>query len=113
MELDRLALDEDRLERLDAQAMQGGGAVQEHGMLADHLFEDVPHLGPLLLHHALGGLDGAGEPVELELRVDEGLEELERHLLRQAALMELELGADDDHGAAGIVDALAEQVLPE
>ena len=82
-------------------------------MLADHLFEDVPDLGPLLLDHALGGLDGAGKAVELELRIDEGLEQLERHLLRQAALMELELGPDDDDRAAGIIDALAEEVLAE
>src|SRR6185369_12415716 len=45
--------------------------------------------------------------------VDEGLEELERHLLREAALVQLQLGADDDDGAAGVVDALAEEVLPE
>src|SRR5208282_4957972 len=82
-------------------------------MLTDHLLEDVPYLGALLLDHPLRGLDGRGMPVKLELRVDERLEELERHLLRQAALMELELGADHDHRAAGIVDALAEQVLPE
>jgi hypothetical protein len=31
-------------------------------------------------------------PVELELGVDERLEQLERHLLRQAALVQLELG---------------------
>jgi hypothetical protein len=45
--------------------------------------------------------------------VDERLEQLERHLLRQPALVQLELGTDHDDRAAGIVDALAEQVLPE
>ena len=49
----------------------------------------------------------------LEAVIDEGLEELERHLLGQAALVQLELGTDDDDGAAGVVDALAEQVLAE
>src|SRR5690606_10211221 len=49
----------------------------------------------------------------LEAADDERLEEHERHLLRQTALVELELGTDDDDGAAGIVDALAEQVLAE
>src|SRR5205823_2084346 len=44
---------------------------------------------------------------------DERLEELERHQLGQTALMQLELGADDDDGAARVVDALAEQVLTE
>ena len=41
------------------------------------------------------------------------LEELERHQLRQSALVELEVRAGDDHRAAGVVDALAEQVLAE
>ena len=67
VKLDRLAFDQHRLERLDAQAMQGRRAVQHHRMLADHLFQDVPHLGTLLLHHPLGGLDGGGVAVLLQL----------------------------------------------
>ena len=63
MELDRLALDQHRLERLDAQPMQGRRAVEQHRMLADDLLEDVPDLRPLLLDHALGGLDGVGHAV--------------------------------------------------
>src|SRR5260221_5676870 len=113
MELDRLAFDESGLEGLDAETMQRRSAVEQNRMLADDLFEDVPNFGTLLFDHALGRLDRRGEAVEFELRVDEGLEQLERHLLGQAALMQLELGTDDDDRAAGIVDALAEQVLPE
>ena len=113
MELDRLALDQHRLEGLDAEAVQRRRAVEQHRMLADHLFEDVPHLRPLLLDHALGGLDGVGHAVGLQARVDERLEQLERHLLRQAALLQLELRADHDDRAARVVDALAEQVLAE
>src|SRR5258707_1893731 len=48
-----------------------------------------------------------------ELVINERLEELERHLLRQTALVEFQFRADDDHGAAGIVHALAEKVLAE
>ena len=44
---------------------------------------------------------------------DEGLEELDRHFLGQTALIDLEFGTDDDDRTAGIVDALAEQVLAE
>ena len=113
MDLDGLALDQDGLEGLDAQAVQGGGAVQEHRVLADHVFQEVPHLGPLLLHHLLGRLDGGDEAFLLELAVDERLEQLEGHLLGQAALVQLQLGADHDDGAARVVDALAQEVLPE
>ena len=90
-----------------------GARFKQDRMLADHLLQDVPDLGPLLLDHPLGRLDGLGHAVELELGVDERLEQLERHLLGQAALMQLELGTDHDHRAARIVDPLAEQVLAE
>src|ERR1700678_1438011 len=82
-------------------------------MLGDALFEDVPHLGTLLLHHLLGALDGVDVSALFQLVVDERLEELDRHLLRQTALVQLERGADDDDRAARVVDALAEQVLTE
>src|SRR5207245_5639346 len=65
------------------------------------------------LEHLLGGLDGVREAVFLELADDERLVELQRDLLGQAALVELELGADDDDRAGGVVDALAEQVFTE
>jgi hypothetical protein len=113
VDLDRLALDQQRFEGLDAQPVERGRAVEEHGVLADDLLEEVPHLGPLLLHHLLRRLDGGDEAFLLELVVDERLEQLERHLLGQAALVQLQLGADHDDGAAGVVDALAEQVLAE
>ena len=43
MQLDRLAFDQHRLERLDAEAVQRRRAVQHHRVLADHFLEDVPH----------------------------------------------------------------------
>ena len=113
MELDGLALDEHRLEGLDAQPVQRGRAVQQHRVLTDDVFEDVPHLGALLLHHLLRALDGGDVALLFELVVDERLEELERHDFRQPALVQLELRADDDDRTAGVVDALAEQVLAE
>jgi hypothetical protein len=113
VELDGLALDEQRLEGLDAQAVERGGAVEEDRVLLDHLFQDVPDLGTLLLHQLLGALDGGDQAALFQLVVDERLEELEGHLLGQAALVQLQLGADDDDRTARVVDALAEQVLPE
>ena len=113
MDPDRLALDEDGLERLDAEAVERRRAVQEDGMLADDFLEDVPHFRPLLLDHLLRLLDRGDETSLFELVVDERLEQLERHLLGQPALVQLQLGADDDDRTARVVDALAEQVLAE
>ena len=69
--------------------------------------------GRLLLDHLAGAAHGVHEAEFLQAADDERLEEDERHLLRQAALVELELRTDDDDGAAGVIDALAEQVLAE
>jgi hypothetical protein len=113
MQLDRLALDQHRLERLDAQAVQGRRAIEQHRMLANDFVEDIPDLGLLLLNELFGLLHRGRQALGVEPRIDERLEQLERHLLRQAALMQLEFRADHDHRAAGIVDALAEQILPE
>jgi hypothetical protein len=69
--------------------------------------------GRFLLDQLLRLLDGRGVTLGVETGVDEGLEQFERHLLRQAALVQLELRTGHDDRAAGIVDALAEQVLTE
>src|ERR1700756_2752144 len=82
-------------------------------MLTYYFLEDVPHLRPFLLDHPLGRLNCTGETVKLQLRVDKRLKQLKCHLLWQTALLQLELGADDDDRAARIVDPLAEQVLAE
>ena len=54
VELDGLAFDELRLERLDAEAVQGRCTVQQHGVLGDDLFEHVPDLRAVALDHPLG-----------------------------------------------------------
>ena len=113
VDLDGVAFDQHRLERLDAHAVQRRGAVEHDRVLVDHLFEDVPHLRVAALEHLLGRLDRVGQAVLLELADDERLVELQRDLLGQAALVQLELGADDDDRPGGVVHALAEQVLAE
>ena len=64
-------------------------------------------------HHFLGLLDGGAVAGGFQAVIDERLEKLERHFLRQTALVQLQFGADDDDGAAGVVHALAQQVLAE
>ncbi|MBS1224225.1 MAG: hypothetical protein H6R24_903 [Proteobacteria bacterium] len=113
MQLNRLAFDQHRLERLDAEPVQGGRAVEHHRVLADHLLEDVPHHRLLALDHFLGRLDGGGHVPILQLAEDERLEQFQRHLLGQAALMQAQGGADHDHRTTRVVHPLAEQVLAE
>ena len=82
-------------------------------MVLDHLFEDVPYHGVLLLHEFLGLLDGGAVAALLEAVIDEGLEQLKRHLLGQTALVEAQVGTDHDYRTTGIIDALTEKVLAE
>src|SRR3954467_9439999 len=113
VDLDRLALDQHRLERLDAQAVQRRRAVEQDGVLVDDLLEHVPHLRDHRVDHLLGRLDVLRLLALDELGHDERLEQLERHELRQAALVQAQRRAGHDDRAAGVVDALAEQVLAE
>src|ERR1035437_3301954 len=111
--LDGLAFHQHRLKSLNAEAVKGWRAIQQHRMVLNHLFQDVPYDGLLLLHHFLGLLDGGAMPSLLQAVIDERLEQLQRHLLGQAALVQLEVGPHHDDGTAGIVHALAQQVLAE
>src|SRR4029077_14409867 len=107
------AFDKNRLESLNAEAVKRRSAVEHHGVFADDVLEDVPNNRFLLFDHLLGLLNGGAVALRFELVVDERLEEFERHLLGQTALVEFQFRADHDDGTAGVVHALAEEVLAE
>ena len=111
--VDGLAFHQHRLEGLDAQAVQRGRAVEQHRPVADDFFQHFPHFRALALDEAPRALDVVGVSVSHEFGDDKRPVQLEGHHLRQPALVELELGADHDHRAARIIDALAEQVAAE
>ena len=113
VQLDSLALDQDRLEGLDAEAVKRRRAVQHDRVLANDFFENIPDFRAFTLHQPLRSFDGRRLAAQLQLGENERLEQLKRHLLRQAALVQLERRADHDDRTARVVDALAEQVLAE
>ena len=87
VQLDGLAFDQRRLERLDAETVERRRTVEHDRMFADNLFEDVPNHRLLHLDHLLRLLDRRGEAHDFESVEDERLEQFERHQLRQTALM--------------------------
>ena len=113
VDLDGLALDQHRLERLDAQAVERRRAVEQHRVLVDDLLEHVPDLRDHRVDHLLGRLDVLDGLALDEPGHDERLEQLERHQLRQAALVQAQRRAGHDDRAARVVHALAQQVLAE
>ena len=113
VQLNGLALDQHGLESLDTQPMQGRCAVEHHRMLANHILENVPNHRGFRFNFFLGCLDGCRNTLNFQLVEDEGLEQLQRHLLWQTALVQFQLRANDDHRATGVIHALAKQVLTE
>ncbi len=113
MQMDRFAFDQHRLEGLNAETMERRCAVEQHRMLANHFVEHVPDFRTHAFDHALRALDVVRLAAVDQLLHHERLEELERHLFGQAALVQLQVRADHDDRTARIVDALTEQVLPE
>ena len=90
-----------------------GARFSMHRVLTDDLLEHVPDLRARALDHALGALDVLRQRLVDEPLHHERLEQLERHLLGQPALVQAELRTDHDDRAARVVHALAQQVLAE
>ena len=113
MDADSLSFHQHRLERLNAQTVKRGSAVQHNGMFANHVFENVPYDRFLCFHQFFRLLNRGAVSRGFKLVINERLKKLERHLLRQTALVQFQLRAHHDNGTAGVVHALAQQVLAE
>src|SRR5437588_1979941 len=113
VDLDGFSFHEYRLKRLDTETVKRWSTVQKHRMVFDDFFQNVPNHRVLPLDHLFRGFDSRAVTALLEPVVDERLEQLERHLLRQSALMQMKLGTDNDYRASRIVHALTKQILPE
>ena len=65
MEVDSFSFDKHRLESLKTETVKRRRAVEQYGMFADNVFENVPNYGFLLFDHFLGLLDGGAVPLAL------------------------------------------------
>ena len=113
MQLDCLTFYKDRLERLDTKSVQRGGTVQHNRVLFDDFLEHIPYLRLESLYHLLCILYIVSCTVCHKFFHNKRLEQLDRHLFRKTALINLQLRSDDDNGTSGIVDTFSEQVLTE
>ena len=96
VQLDCFAFDQDRFERLNAQAVQGWRTVQQDRVFADHLVKNIPDFGAFFFDQFLGLLHGGRQTFGFKTRIDERLEQFERHLFRQATLMQFQFRAGHD-----------------
>jgi len=97
MELNGLPVRKYRLESLNTETMKSRGAVKHNRVFTDHLIQYIPDLCPFLFNHFFSVFDGSNKPALFQLIKDEGLEELQRHLLRDSALVQLQLRADNNN----------------
>ena len=107
------AFNQNRFKSLDGEAVQGGRAVEHDRVALGHFFQNIPHFRRLAVNELLGGAHRVHVTQLFQTVDDEGFKQNERHLLGKTALVEFQFRADDDNGAAGVVHALAEQVLAE
>ena len=113
MQLDGLAFNQYRLERLDAQPVQRRCPVEQDRVLADNFGQDIPNLGTFCFYQFLGRLDGGRHTATLQFAEDKRLEQFQRHLFRQATFVQSQFGTNHDDRTTGIIDSLTQQVLTE
>ena len=88
MQLDRLSFNERRLKRLNAQPVQGGCAVEQHRIFFYHFIKSIPYLRGFSFHNFFSTFYRGNHPLLFQTVINKGFEQLQRHLLWQAALME-------------------------
>ena len=113
MQTDSLTLDQTRLEGLDTQTVQRRSTVQQYRVTLQDVFEDFPHNGILAIHNLLSGLHRLHNTSFEDLADNERFEQLSSHVLRQTALVQVQVGTDDDNGTTRVVNTFTEQVLTE
>src|SRR5262249_35439937 len=82
-------LDQLRFKRLNREAVQSRSTVQEHRMAPGHFVENVPDFRRLAVNHLLCTAHRVDVPEILQPTDDEWLEQNQRHLLREPALVQL------------------------
>ena len=113
VQLQRTALYQNRLECLNSQTVQRGRTVQQNRMVVDDIFQCVPNLSGSTVYHFPCALDVGDDLGIYQPLQHKGLEQLQRHFLRQTALVHFQARTDNDNGTAGIVYTLTQQVLTE
>ena len=106
MQLDCLTFYQDRLKCLNAQSVQCRRTVQHNRMFLDNLFQHIPYLCIQLFYQLLRILDVLADSVSNEFLHNKRFEELDRHLLRKTALIDLKFRSNDDNRTSGVIYTL-------
>ena len=113
VQFDGVPFDEHRLERLNPHTVERRRAVEQHRVVLDDFFQNIPNLDVLALKHFLRAFDRVGVALLAQAADDERLVQLQRDFLRKTALVQAHMRADDDNATSGVVDAFPEEVFAE
>src|SRR6185503_5666796 len=97
MHLNSIPFDQDRVERLNTEAVQSRRAVEENIFPGDNFFEHCPHIWSALFDEFVRTTDIECEFSLQNFRNHEWPEEFERHMFRKSALIEFEFWTDDNN----------------
>src|SRR6266480_5300787 len=93
------ALDQLRFKSLDGQSVQSRRTIEEHRMTFGHFIENIPNLRRLTLDHFFRAAYSVHIPKVFKPANNKWFEKDKRHLLRQSALLQLQLRTDHNYGA--------------
>ncbi len=114
VKLERSAFNQYRFKRLNTQTVQSRRTVEQNGVSLNDIFQRIPDLWLCAVHHFSGRFNINRRRIGVHKTFHyKGLEQLQCHFFRQAALIHFQFRANDDNGTAGVVHTLAQQVLPE
>ena len=113
VQLNGLAFNQLRLERLNTQTVQRWCTVEQYRVSLHDVFKDVPNYRILSVYDFLRGLHRFDDAALNHLADDERLVQLGGHVLRQSTFVQLQVRANDDYGTCRVVHTLTEQVLTE
>src|ERR1035437_531609 len=113
MNLDGAAVDQHRLESLDAETVQRRCAVEQYRPLFDNLFQDIVDFRSGPFDQSAGAFNIMCQVFLYQVTHHKGFKKIQGHAPRQTALMQFQFGADYDDRTSAVVDALSQQVLAE
>ncbi|CRH69704.1 Uncharacterised protein [Chlamydia trachomatis] len=101
------------LKCLNTQTVKCRSTVKKHRMFRNNFLKHTPNLGISAIYKALCALHILSKALIHQTLNNEWLKQLQRHWLRQTALMHAKAWANNDYGTARIINSLTEQVLAE
>ena len=113
MQLDSLTLDHLRLESQYTMAVQCRRTVKQYRMSLHHVLQNLEDNRITAVDDLLGGLNRLNYTALDELADDKRFVQLGSHLLRQTALVHLQLRTNHDNRTCREVHTLTQQVLTE